>query len=187
VPWQPILDVLYCPGPSTDPKEALAPWPNLGAPKGRSRDSSTRRPRSSIWAIADVTGTGERSAECRSYEWLPGIEQGTVGARFRGRNRSGPFRWSRVCEVVRADPGKAFAFPTVPERIDPTRKDSTTWTFALTPHGSGTLVEHSYVITKLPGAPFKSFYGRVIPQHRDMRPQMADTLDSLAAQVGLKG
>jgi uncharacterized protein YndB with AHSA1/START domain len=138
-------------------------------------------------AIADVTGTGERSAECRSCEWLPGIERGTVGARFRGRNRSGPFRWSRVCEVVRADPGKAFAFRTVPERIDPTRKDSTAWTFALMPHGSGTHVEHSYVITKLPGAPFKSIFGRAIPQHRDMRPQMADTLDSLAAQVALKG
>jgi hypothetical protein len=79
--------------------------------------------------IADVTGTGGRSAECRSCE--------------------------------------SFAFRTVPERIDPTRKDSTTWTFALTPHGSGTHVEHSYVITKLPGAPFKSIFGRAIPRHRD--------------------
>jgi hypothetical protein len=44
--------------------------------------------------------------------------------------------------------------------------------------GSGTKVEHSYVISKMPGAPFKAFYGRALPQHRDMRPQMADTLKS---------
>ena len=136
--------------------------------------------------ISDVTGTGERSAECRSCEWLPGAEQGTVGSRFRGRNRSGLIRWSRVCEVVTANPGETFAFRTVPERIDPSRKDSTTWTFRLTRHGSGTNVEHSYVITKMPGIPFKSIYGRALPQHRDMRPQMADTLQSLRAQVGLK-
>ena len=136
--------------------------------------------------ISDVTGTGERSAECRSCEWLPGVEQGTVGSRFRGRNRSGLIRWSRVCEVVTANPGETFAFRTVPERIDPSRKDSTTWTFRLTRHGSGTNVEHSYVITKMPGIPFKSIYGRALPQHRDMRPQMADTLQSLRAQVGLK-
>ena len=137
--------------------------------------------------IADVTGIGERSAEYRSCEWLPGVEPGTVGSRFRGRNRSGLFRWSRVCGVVTANPGEAFAFRTVPERIDPARKDSTTWTFILTPHASGTNVEHSYVITKLPGVPFKSIYGRVLPQHRDMRPQMADTLNLLSAQVGRKG
>ena len=93
---------------------------------------------------------------------------------------------SRVCEVVTADPGEAFAFRTLPERIDPTHKDSTTWAFTLTRHGSGTNVEHSYVITKLPGAPFKTIFGRAIPQHRDMRPQMADTLQSLSAQVSLK-
>jgi uncharacterized protein YndB with AHSA1/START domain len=137
-------------------------------------------------AISDVTETGERSTECRSCEWLPGAEQGTVGARYRGRNHSGLFRWSSVCEVVTADPGEAFAFRTLPERIDPTHKDSTTWAFTLTRHGSGTNVEHSYVITKLPGAPFKTIFGRAIPQRRDMRPQMADTLQSLSAQVSLK-
>jgi Polyketide cyclase / dehydrase and lipid transport len=134
--------------------------------------------------LADVTGTGERSTECRSCSWLPGAEPGTVGARFRGRNRSGLIRWSRVCEVILANPSEAFAYRTVPERIDPSRKDSTTWQFALTRSGSGTKVEHSYVINKLPSAPFKALYGRMLPQHRDMRPQMAETLQSLSIQVG---
>ena len=134
-------------------------------------------------ALADVTGTGERSTECRSCTWLPGTEPGAVGARFRGRNRSGLIRWSRVCEVIMADPGTAFAYRTLPERIDPSRNDSTIWSFALMPYESGTTVEHSYVISKFPSAPFKAFYGRVLPQHRDMRPQMADTLQSLRRQV----
>jgi hypothetical protein len=136
-------------------------------------------------AVADVTGTGGRSSECRNCTWLPGDEPGTVGSRFGGRNRSGIIRWSRVCEVTMARPGEAFAYRTVPERIDPSRKDSTMWRFDLTEDGSGTNVEHSYAISKLPSAPFKAFYGRVLPQHRDMRPQMADTLLSLRTQVGL--
>ena len=135
-------------------------------------------------AVADVTGTGGRSSECRSCTWLPGNEPGTVGSHFRGRNRSGMIRWSRLCEVTMARPGEAFAYRTVPERIDPSRNDSTTWSFALTKDGSGTNVEHSYVISKLPSAPFKAFYGRMLPQHRDMRPQMADTLQSLRTQIG---
>jgi hypothetical protein len=78
-------------------------------------------------AVADVTKTGERSPECRAAEWLSGAAPGTVGSRFRGRNRSGIARWSRVCEVIAAEPGRRFAFRMVPERIDLSRRDSTTW------------------------------------------------------------
>jgi hypothetical protein len=42
---------------------------------------------------------------------------------------------------------------------------------------------HADVISKLPGTAFKAFYGRALPRHRDMRPQMADTLKSIRAQV----
>ena len=76
--------------------------------------------------IADVTGTGDRSLECSSCAWLPGAPPRTVGSRFRGRNRKGRVvRWSRVCEVTVAARARAFAFRTVPERWDISRKDST--------------------------------------------------------------
>lgn len=130
-------------------------------------------------AIADVTRTGERSAECHTAEWLPGSQPGEAGARFRGRNRSGVARWSRVCEIVEAEPGRVFAFRTVPERIDVSRRDSTTWRYELEPAGDGTKVTHSYEITMLPSAPFRALYGRLLPHHRDMRPQMAETLAGL--------
>lgn len=90
--------------------------------------------------ISDVTSTGDRSGECRSAEWMPGsAARPVVGARFRGRNRSG-----------------------VP------------------------VVRHSYEITRMPRAPFKAVYGVLLPQHRDMRPAMQETLQRLADGFALR-
>ena len=133
--------------------------------------------------VADVTSTGQRSNECRSCEWLPGSPPGTLGARFRGRNRSGVARWSRVCEVVSADPARHFAFRTVPERFDPSRADSTIWSYDIEPDGSGSVVRHEYRIVKLPMQPFRWLYGRLLPHHRDMRPAMMHTLQALRAEL----
>jgi hypothetical protein len=153
------------------------PWLTSGAIE-RTIDAS---PETIYHAIADVTSTGDRSDECRRAAWLDDRnEQAVIGARFRGYNRSGIARWSRVCEIIDARPGIAFAFRTVPERWDPSRRDSTEWRYELTAHNGGTLVTHSYTIVKLPVPPFKALYGRIFPQHRDMRPAMQHTLDSLA-------
>jgi hypothetical protein len=135
--------------------------------------------------VADVTTTGTRSSECHTCEWLTdGVPAGTVGARFRGRNRRGLLiRWSRVCEVVSADRPRRFAFRTVPERIDLSRRDSTTWSYDFIPDAGGTRVVHSFEITQLPLAPFKLLYGRVMPHHRDMRPSARETLELLKATV----
>ncbi len=129
--------------------------------------------------VADVTRIGERSPECHTAQWLPGPPPRTVGARFRGRNKSGVFRWSRVCEVVTADPGHAFAYRTVPERIDLSRHDSTTWAYQFTPEGTGTRISHSYEITLPPLRPFIALYKRTHPHHFDMRPAMMDNLTAL--------
>lgn len=133
--------------------------------------------------IADVTSTGERSGECRRVEWLAGSQEPVLGARFRGHNRSGLARWSRVCEITEARTGEAFAFRTIPERWDPTRRDSTTWRYDLEPRAGRTLVRHSYAITQEPWRLLKAVYGVVFPHHRDMRPAMQHTLDALARTV----
>jgi hypothetical protein len=134
--------------------------------------------------ITDVTAAGERSDECTRAEWLDDApREAVVGARFRGHNRSRLARWSRVCEVIEADPGRAFAFRTVPERFDPSRRDSTIWRYELVPDGGRTVVRHSYQITRPPLRPFKAFYGVVLPHHRDMRPAMQHTLEVLARQA----
>ena len=68
----------------------------------------------------------------------------------------------------------------MPARLDPSRLDSTIWRYDLAAHPDGTLVRHSYEITRLPLGPFKAMYGVLLPQHRDMRPAMRHTLYELA-------
>ena len=137
--------------------------------------------------VSDVTSTGELSDECRRAEWLPdGPQEPLTGAHFRGHNKSRLARWNRVCEVVEADPGRAFAFRTVPERLDPSRMDSTLWRYDLAPEGDRTRVRHSYEIITMPLRPFKALYGVLLPQHRDMRPSMRHTLESLAERLSAR-
>jgi hypothetical protein len=133
--------------------------------------------------VADVVRHSERSVECRSCAWLPGQAPGTLGARFRGRNKSGRIRWSRVCEVVAAEPGVEFAFRTVPERFDPSRRDSTTWSYSFAREGSCTRVTHSYRVTKLPSRPIFWLSRNLFPHHGDMRPQMLANLEILREQI----
>ena len=133
-------------------------------------------------AVADVTRIGERSPECRTAAWLPGHVPGRVGSRFRGRNRVGLARWSRTCEVIEAEPGVAFAFRTVPER-DPSRRDSTVWRYDLLAADGRTTVTHSYELVREPLRPLKAVYGVLLPQHRDMRPQMLHNLEALRRQL----
>jgi hypothetical protein len=130
--------------------------------------------------VSDVTRIGERSPECHTATWLPGSPAATVGAMFRGSNRFGwAARWSRRCEVVAAERGRTFAFRTLPERLDVFRRDSTTWRYDLEPVDGGTRVTHSYAITMLPLRPMRAIYGRLLPHHRDMRPQMQANLEAL--------
>lgn len=134
--------------------------------------------------ITDVASIGDRSEECHRTEWFAGgPAEAVVGARFRGHNRSRLVRWSPVCEVLEARPAQVLPFRTVPERLDPFRRDSTTWRYELVPDGERTLVRHSYEITGPPLAPFRAVFGVLLPQHRDMRPAMRHTLDALAAAL----
>lgn len=133
--------------------------------------------------VSDVTRIGERSSECRSAHWLAGPPPGTVGAVFVGVNRSGRVaRWSRRCEVLVAERGREFAFRTLPERRDPSRRDSTTWRYELEAVPGGTRVRHSFDITVLPLAPFRWLYGLLLPHHRDVRPQVLANLQALRDQ-----
>jgi len=133
--------------------------------------------------IADVTRTGSRSLEARSAQWLPGATSGVVGSRFRGRNKSGWARWSRVCEVVEADRGRRFAFRTVPERIDFTRHDSTIWGYTIAPREGGVVVTHDYRVVRMPVPGFRHLLALMFPHHRDMRPHLEHTLRALRAEL----
>jgi hypothetical protein len=87
--------------------------------------------------VSDVTRMGEWSPETVRCEWLDGATSATRGARFKGTNKRGIFRWNTKPEVVTADRGREFSFVT--KSIGP----STKWTyrFESAPDGGTTLVE----------------------------------------------
>jgi Polyketide cyclase / dehydrase and lipid transport len=138
--------------------------------------------------VADVTRIGEFSPECRSADWLNNATQAGRGARFRGRNAANKLtRWSRICEVLTADPGREFSFRTVPTATKP---DSTVWRYRFEAAGDGTDVTESYEVVKLPPRPLLGLYRRFLPHHMDMRPHLRHTLEAIkqtaeAATVGI--
>ena len=84
--------------------------------------------------ISDITRTGEWSPECRVCEWLG--TPGQVGSRFRGRNRSGPARWTTTGEVLAAERPKVFEFVTL-YKGDP----ATRWRYELAGNAPTRLTE----------------------------------------------
>ena len=67
-------------------------------------------PEEAYAALADITRMGEWSPECTGGSWLGGATTAAPGAKFRGSNRNGFWRWSTTCTVVTAEPGKEVAW-----------------------------------------------------------------------------
>jgi len=68
-------------------------------------------PATEVYAtVADITRMGEWSPECSGGRWLGGATGARTGARFRGTNRNGLWRWSTSCTVVTADPGSEISW-----------------------------------------------------------------------------
>jgi polyketide cyclase/dehydrase/lipid transport protein len=128
-----------------------------------------------IWSIVgDVTRIGEWSHECLGGRWLDGASSAVPGARFRGRNRAGIFRWGRVCEILSAEP-YALVWRTVPSLRYP---DSTEWTIRLRPVTGGTEIEQSFQVVRAPKV-LEVVYATVIPQHRDRTAALTEDLRRL--------
>ena len=97
-------------------------------------------------------------------------------ARFRGRNRSGLFRWGRVCEVVDAEPYE-LVWRTLPSSLDPA---TTEWRIRLHPAGRGTRIEQTYIVRGAPKT-LLSLYGILVPGHRDRTVALTDDMRRLGA------
>jgi hemerythrin-like domain-containing protein len=136
--------------------------------------------------VTDLRTAPTRSREVQSCRWLDGPPPGSVGSRFRGRNRAGVIRWSRVCEVLTAERGQEFSFRTVPERLDPTRGDSSVWGYRFEPEGTGTRITHYYTLIQPPKPWLLRLYGIVLPHHRDARPALTHTLERLGADQDVR-
>jgi hypothetical protein len=131
--------------------------------------------RDEVWnVVRDVTRVGEWSHECIGVAWLGGATEAISGARFRGRNKQGIFRWGRVCEIVTAEPHE-LVWRTVPTAFYP---DSTEWRIRLHRAGNSTDIEQSFTVIRGPKL-LALVYGVFLPGHRDRTAALIDDLRRL--------
>jgi hypothetical protein len=135
----------------------------------------TDAPIDAVWAIVrDVTRVGEWSHECVGATWLGGATSAQPGARFRGRNRAGVYRWGRTCEIVRAEPYE-LVWRTVPTWVIP---DSTEWAIRLQPVAGGTAIEQTFEVVKAPKV-LDVVFGLLVRNHRDRDAALTEDLRRL--------
>ena len=94
--------------------------------------------------IADVTRIGELSPVCKAAWWDDGSTP-HEGAWFTGRNEvEGRDPWERRCEVVSAEPGRAFGW------VAGGREEGVVeWSYRFRPVDQGTEVEESWRILRM--------------------------------------
>jgi uncharacterized protein YndB with AHSA1/START domain len=90
--------------------------------------------------VADVTQMGRWSPECTGGRWIDGASGPAVGARFKGSNRKGMIRWTRTCEVTKAERGRAFEWVV--------RDSGVRWEYRFEPDGDTTTVTEYREITR---------------------------------------
>ena len=137
-------------------------------------------PPEAVWAvISDVRRVGEWSGECRGCVWVEGADAPVSGARFRGRNRRGGVRWTRLNEVVLAERPRRFVWRTVARAP---YLDSTEWRMSLAPEGTGTRISESFEILKMSRLMERMLWV-AMPAHRDRTADLLADLGRLKAVV----
>jgi uncharacterized protein YndB with AHSA1/START domain len=88
-----------------------------------------------VWRlVSDIGLMPGLSGELQSAEWLDGVSQPAVGARFAGRSKHPALgEWSSVSSVVEHDPCRVFAWA-----VGDPGEPSATWRFTLRPERAGT-------------------------------------------------
>lgn len=126
--------------------------------------------------ITDIARMGEWSPECYRCTWLNDTHTAAPGARFRGYNKLGNYRWQTTAVVTSAELGQLFAFTTV---HDKTGKEETAWRYDLQATPAGTLLTESYQFLWCP------IGGRLIelpiPRSRQVSRGIRQTLINLKA------
>jgi uncharacterized protein YndB with AHSA1/START domain len=137
-------------------------------------------PIDAVWnVVSDVTRVGEWSGECQGCAWVGGADSPVPGAQFRGRNRRGSIRWTRLNQVINAEPPHTFVWRTV-ARFP--YLDSTEWKLILAQEGSTTRVTEAFEILRLSRG-VEEVLNVVMPAHRDRSADLAADLDRLKSLV----
>jgi hemerythrin-like domain-containing protein len=163
-------------------RHAAACWTEVGKPPRRvqlhnSVAVTVDADIDDVWEVVrDVTRVGEWSHECVGASWLGAATSAVPGARFRGRNRSGLFRWGRVCEILSAEPHE-LVWRTVPSARYP---DSSEWRIALDRSDGGTRISQRFRVLRAPRV-LSVVYALMIPGHRDRTSALIQDLERLGA------
>jgi uncharacterized protein YndB with AHSA1/START domain len=137
-------------------------------------------PPEAVWAVvSDVTRVGEWSGECQGCAWVGGADRPRPGARFRGRNRRGGFRWTRLNEVIVANEPCELVWQTVARAPYP---DSVEWHLSLTPQDGGTRVRQSFQVLHMPWWMDRAV-SLAVSAHRDRTADLVQDLARLKAVV----
>jgi len=115
--------------------------------------TTIKAPPDRVWAlVSDVTRIGEWSPETYEAAWIEPATGPAPGARFKGRNRRGMFRWSTKCTVTGCEAGRDFTFV-----VGTPEKPKTRWSYQFAPAaGEATEVTESWESLRY-GALFKLF------------------------------
>ena len=133
-----------------------------------------------VWTLlTDITRAGEWSHENQGGEWLDGATGPAAGARFRGRNAQGSYRWTRQCEVLAVDAGRSISWRTIPT---PLHRDSTIWTYVLEPTEAGCRITQLFEVVLLGRVLDRILYAAV-PAHRDRSAALADDVRRLGERA----
>ncbi len=133
-----------------------------------------------VWALlTDITRAGEWSHENTGGEWLDGATGPVPGARFRGRNAQGTYRWTRQCEILAVDPGRSISWRTIPTRL---YRDSTVWTYVLERNSGGCRITQHFEVVLLGKVMDRVLYATV-PAHRDRSLALADDVRHLGERA----
>jgi hypothetical protein len=117
--------------------------------------------------VADLERMGEWSPECYRVQWLDeATSPATPGARFQGWNRYDERRWSVICEVKTAEPGRELAWSTLEDGRELVR-----WRYLFEPAGGGTDLIESFEVVWLP--PTAEYTEDVLMRDRDRRREEA--------------
>jgi uncharacterized protein YndB with AHSA1/START domain len=99
--------------------------------------------------LADVTQMHRWSPVSTGGRWLDGATQAVEGARFKGSNKEGRFRWSTTCRILEARRGEALSWHVL--------LFGARWGYRFEPDGAGgTVVTEWRDLSSGRAAPFRA-------------------------------
>ena len=113
--------------------------PTIAATTGSASVRVAAAPDAVFAALTDLDVLPTLSPENQRCEFLDGATEIALGARFRGHNEVGDYRWHADCVVTEFRPGRSFAY-----EVPPDFELATTWRYTIEPDGDGCVVTETF-------------------------------------------